>query len=227
MEECSSPTLCHQSIENFAPNNHRTTTPPTDTSSTPINSDIQVEAQKTMEIGKAYGIQLQNHEALIIKTIQGERPEFDDLIFKENENFNYQGPPESRFFEKLKYFKRVIKMWVRNNKLKEVELEESLHQEMEQIDKKMEISSISEDEEWVLLECKKSLLELEAFKSKDLWQKSRVKWASLGDDNTSFFHGIINSRNVKNKIHGIEVEDVWIQNPKIIKREIEISLMAP
>ncbi|KAK1415527.1 hypothetical protein QVD17_31310 [Tagetes erecta] len=123
-----------------------------------------------------------------------DRPDFKDLILKANHEFSWEGPPESVLTAKLKFFKSVIKRWAKEKKIKEEEEANLLVQEMEKIDKTMEERDLTEEEQWILGECKNNLSELETRKLKDLWQKSRVNWASHGDDNTSYFHGIINGR---------------------------------
>ncbi|KAK1437718.1 hypothetical protein QVD17_03514 [Tagetes erecta] len=112
------------------------------------------------------------------------RPDFESLILKANADFCFDGPPESAFLEKLKHFKQVIKAWAKSNKLKEEEQELMIIQEMENIDKAMEERTLTEEEEWILGECKANLADLESHKMKDLWQKSRATWASHGDDNS-------------------------------------------
>nr|GEX53940.1 hypothetical protein [Tanacetum cinerariifolium] len=64
------------------------------------------------------------------------------------------------------------------------------------------------------------LQELDYFKkmhSLDLMQKARVKWKVKGDENSKFFHGLINSRRKSQSIHGIMHEGVWLSDPKDIK----------
>ena len=59
------------------------------------------------------------------------------------------------------------------------------------------------------LECKKGIAELEVFQAKDLLQKSRVNWAKHGDDNTAYFHSVINGRKASNTIQGLMVNGEW------------------
>ncbi|XP_076931696.1 uncharacterized protein LOC143596927 [Bidens hawaiensis] len=61
------------------------------------------------------------------------------------------------------------------------------------------------------------LKEFELLKLKDLKQKSRVKWALEGDENSSFFHGIMNANLTTNRINGVSVNGVWKSNPKVVK----------
>ncbi|KAK1411374.1 hypothetical protein QVD17_37922 [Tagetes erecta] len=162
---------------------HHTYTP--DPLTTTQQPSIHFEAEATKEIGRLTGVNLENHDALIISiplrslplilttTVEDfgpipfklfnswmARPEFNSMIIKANEDFLFNGPPENAFLDKLKYFKQVIKNWVKLNRLKEEEQETSLR------------------------ECKANLADIEAHKLKDLWQKSRASWASHGDDNS-------------------------------------------
>ncbi|GJX12855.1 RNA-directed DNA polymerase, eukaryota, reverse transcriptase zinc-binding domain protein [Tanacetum coccineum] len=66
----------------------------------------------------------------------------------------------------------------------------------------------------------KEMQELDNFEkleSMDLVQKSRVKWEVEGDENTNFFHGLINSRRKSQMVQGIMLDGVWIFDPKAIK----------
>nr|GEV88907.1 RNA-directed DNA polymerase, eukaryota [Tanacetum cinerariifolium] len=53
--------------------------------------------------------------------------------------------------------------------------------------------------------------------SMDLFQKARVRWDVEGDENTKFFHGIINSKRNKQMIKGILQEGTWVTDPLDIK----------
>ncbi|PWA74800.1 RNA-directed DNA polymerase, eukaryota, Nucleotide-binding alpha-beta plait domain protein [Artemisia annua] len=81
-----------------------------------------------------------------------------------------------------------------------------------------EVRDLDEEEVWVLVECKRRLAEIESFKHKDVRQRSRDRWAELGDDNTSYFHRIINKRKVCNNIPGLLVDGVWVSRPTEIKK---------
>nr|GEU37599.1 pescadillo homolog [Tanacetum cinerariifolium] len=57
----------------------------------------------------------------------------------------------------------------------------------------------------------------EKMNSLDLMQKARVKSEVEGDENSKFFHGLINSRRKSQSIHGIMHGGVWLSDPKDIK----------
>ncbi|GKD78323.1 RNA-directed DNA polymerase, eukaryota, reverse transcriptase zinc-binding domain protein, partial [Tanacetum coccineum] len=57
----------------------------------------------------------------------------------------------------------------------------------------------------------------EKLDSLDLLQKARIKWDVEGDENSKFFHGIINVRRKYQSIQGIMLEGNWITGPNTIK----------
>ncbi|XP_071700221.1 uncharacterized protein [Rutidosis leptorrhynchoides] len=48
-------------------------------------------------------------------------------------------------------------------------------------------------------------------------QKSRVRWAIDGDENSRFFHTVVKSRQSFNAIKGINIDGCWVTNPAAIK----------
>nr|GFA47101.1 RNA-directed DNA polymerase, eukaryota [Tanacetum cinerariifolium] len=53
----------------------------------------------------------------------------------------------------------------------------------------------------------------------DLAQKAKIKWAVEGDENSKFFHGIVNKKRRYLAIKGILVDGEWIENPNHVKSE--------
>lgn len=66
----------------------------------------------------------------------------------------------------------------------------------------------------------KRISELEKLDALDLKQKSQIKWAMDGDENTCSFHGYINNKNRKNHIDGLAIDGVWNTDSLIIKKEV-------
>ncbi|GJW90607.1 putative ribonuclease H-like domain-containing protein [Tanacetum coccineum] len=58
---------------------------------------------------------------------------------------------------------------------------------------------------------------IDKFASMDIIQKAHVKWDIEGDENSKFFHGLINQKRRNQMINGIMVEGNWITNPCLIK----------
>ncbi|XP_021986620.1 uncharacterized protein LOC110883073 [Helianthus annuus] len=78
--------------------------------------------------------------------------------------------------------------------------------DLENIELVMETRDLDEEEEWILLESKKILKEEDERKNKDLKQRSRVRWAKEGDENSKFFHSMINCRKACNVTHGLNLD---------------------
>ncbi|GKD97817.1 RNA-directed DNA polymerase, eukaryota, reverse transcriptase zinc-binding domain protein [Tanacetum coccineum] len=53
----------------------------------------------------------------------------------------------------------------------------------------------------------------------DLAQKAKIKWSIEGDENSSFFHGMLNKKHNQSNIRGIMVDGVWKDQPNDVKRE--------
>nr|GEX43036.1 RNA-directed DNA polymerase, eukaryota [Tanacetum cinerariifolium] len=51
-------------------------------------------------------------------------------------------------------------------------------------------------------------------------QKAKVRWAIEGDENSKFFHGIINKKRSQLAIRGVLIEGNWIDKPCDVKNEI-------
>nr|GEU61211.1 RNA-directed DNA polymerase, eukaryota, reverse transcriptase zinc-binding domain protein [Tanacetum cinerariifolium] len=47
--------------------------------------------------------------------------------------------------------------------------------------------------------------------------KSKIKWAIEGDENSKFFHGIINKKRSQLSIRGVFVDGDWNTNPEVVK----------
>ncbi|GJW12096.1 RNA-directed DNA polymerase, eukaryota [Tanacetum coccineum] len=66
--------------------------------------------------------------------------------------------------------------------------------------------------------------ELHNFKPKshslDLAQKAKVRWAIEGDENSKYFHGIINKKRSQLAIRGVLIDGDWIDEPCKLQNEI-------
>ncbi|XP_022001404.1 uncharacterized protein LOC110898836 [Helianthus annuus] len=112
--------------------------------------------------------------------------------------------------KKLGVLRVKLKEW-RDNMLKESSEEVAVAMtDLENIESVMEERDLTEEKEWILLESKKILKDEEARKIKDFKQRSRIRWAKEGDENSKFFHTMINCRKASNIIQGLNVDGVWV-----------------
>nr|GFB17936.1 RNA-directed DNA polymerase, eukaryota, reverse transcriptase zinc-binding domain protein [Tanacetum cinerariifolium] len=85
--------------------------------------------------------------------------------------------------------------------------------ELGAIDKDMDRGIFDDDTIFRRFKLKHKLLNVSEMESKDNFQKSKVKWAVEGDENSKFFHGIINTRRAQLAIRGIFVDRFWETDP--------------
>nr|GEW57989.1 RNA-directed DNA polymerase, eukaryota, reverse transcriptase zinc-binding domain protein [Tanacetum cinerariifolium] len=74
---------------------------------------------------------------------------------------------------------------------------------------------ISDDMLLNRLELSRKLYELNQSNLKDAAQKAKVKWVIQGDENSKFFHGIINKRRAQLAIQGVFDKGVWLTDPPL------------
>ncbi|GKD62696.1 RNA-directed DNA polymerase, eukaryota [Tanacetum coccineum] len=53
----------------------------------------------------------------------------------------------------------------------------------------------------------------------DIRQKAKIKWAIEGDENSKFFHGVVNRKHANLAIKGIMVDGDWVDIPSRVKDE--------
>ncbi|GJX81479.1 RNA-directed DNA polymerase, eukaryota [Tanacetum coccineum] len=90
-------------------------------------------------------------------------------------------------------------------------------EELSSIEKKIDAGSATHSDTVNRLKLLHELEDIDKFASMDLIQKVRVKWDIEGDENSKFFHGLINKKRQNQMINGIMVEVNWITDPILIK----------
>ncbi|KAJ0575244.1 putative RNA-directed DNA polymerase [Helianthus annuus] len=121
---------------------------------------------------------------------------------------------------KLKAIKAALKPWCDKIKEKNSGMLKDLQKKVETLDLKAESVALTEQEiedrnSWL-----KTINELDDKRLEDLKQRAKVKWAVDGDENTAFFHGVINGHRKNNRINGLNFGDVWISQPEELKEKI-------
>nr|GFA99459.1 RNA-directed DNA polymerase, eukaryota, reverse transcriptase zinc-binding domain protein [Tanacetum cinerariifolium] len=96
--------------------------------------------------------------------------------------------------------------------------------ELSEIDKELDNRLISETNILRRLELKSKLPNINDMESKDYIQKAKVTWAIEGDENSKFFHGIINKKRSQLAIRGIFVDGTWYTEPERVVSRDEIRL---
>nr|GFB03841.1 RNA-directed DNA polymerase, eukaryota [Tanacetum cinerariifolium] len=65
----------------------------------------------------------------------------------------------------------------------------------------------------------KQMQDIKSFDARDCMQKAKIQWAIEGDENSKFFHGIINRKRANLAIKGVMVDGEWIDDPSRVKEE--------
>ncbi|GJT37332.1 RNA-directed DNA polymerase, eukaryota, reverse transcriptase zinc-binding domain protein [Tanacetum coccineum] len=71
-----------------------------------------------------------------------------------------------------------------------------------------------------------SILKVEKLQSMEAAQKAKIKWAIKGDENSKYYHGILNKKRNQLAIRGVLVEGNWIETPALlIERDVVDAVM--
>ncbi|GKA24079.1 RNA-directed DNA polymerase, eukaryota, reverse transcriptase zinc-binding domain protein [Tanacetum coccineum] len=61
--------------------------------------------------------------------------------------------------------------------------------------------------------------ELDKLQSLEAAQKAKIKWAIKRDENSKYYHGILNKKRNQLSIRGVLADGIWIDNPASVKNE--------
>ncbi|XP_035838005.1 uncharacterized protein LOC118485705 [Helianthus annuus] len=61
-------------------------------------------------------------------------------------------------------------------------------------------------------------------KAKDIQQKARSRWILDGDENSRYFHTIVNCNIARNKLNGLWIDGNWITCPLVIMKHIQENM---
>nr|GEU31507.1 putative RNA-directed DNA polymerase, eukaryota, reverse transcriptase zinc-binding domain protein [Tanacetum cinerariifolium] len=122
-----------------------------------------------------------------------------------------------RFKKKLQGLKISIRNWIKDKRLQLNSSKKSIHDELIVIDKELDCGLVVDTRLARRQVLKRQLQDIISKEAVDVFQKSKVKWAIEGDENSCFFHGIINKRRSQSAIRGIFVNGAWQTDPHTVK----------
>ncbi|GJX19256.1 RNA-directed DNA polymerase, eukaryota [Tanacetum coccineum] len=95
----------------------------------------------------------------------------------------------------------------------------NLKDQIRDIDILVDQGGVTDDMLLSRLDLSKQLQDLSSLDHSDFIQKAKVRWAVEGDENSKFFHGIINRKRTNLSVKGIMVDGEWVDDPSRIKKE--------
>ncbi|GJR94726.1 RNA-directed DNA polymerase, eukaryota, partial [Tanacetum coccineum] len=146
------------------------------------------------------------------------REGFDDMVHSAWNSFSHSDPNLLiRFKKKLQALKAIIRAWIKDKNLLLSGTRNAIVADLSVIDKQLDNGYVSDDLILKRMGLMSKLQDLKRNEATDLAQKAKIKWAIEGDENTNFFHDIINKRRSQLAILGVLVDGDLITDPLSVK----------
>nr|GEZ49422.1 RNA-directed DNA polymerase, eukaryota [Tanacetum cinerariifolium] len=124
-----------------------------------------------------------------------------------------------RFKKKLQMLKKEIYSWVADYKQKQLGHLNDIKSKLSDIDKILDQGGMSDDLLFSRMDLMKQMQDIKNNDVRDQMQKAKIQWAIEGDENSKFFHGIVNKKRVHLSIKCIMVYEEWVDDPSRVKDE--------
>lgn len=125
-----------------------------------------------------------------------------------------------RITKKLKCMKEALKMWSKQEfgclQTKLTKVDENIHS----LDIQAESGTLQEVDIIKSKELKAEMWNLNRQIERMWLQKSRVQWHLKGDRNTKYFHVMARSRQNKNSLKSVSIDDQIVEEPHLVKKNV-------
>ncbi|GJR94425.1 RNA-directed DNA polymerase, eukaryota [Tanacetum coccineum] len=146
------------------------------------------------------------------------REGFDAMVELAWTSFTHSDPNRLiRFKKKLQDLKKIIRGWIKDQNISQYGTKQAIIDDLVAIDKKLDSGLASDTLLLERLELTCKLQDINQSEVKDFVQKAKTKWAVEGDENSKFFHGIINKRRSQLSIRGVLADGNWHTDPTMVK----------
>ncbi|GKC72160.1 putative RNA-directed DNA polymerase [Tanacetum coccineum] len=144
-------------------------------------------------------------------------PKFQSVVSNLWSSGVYSLTPDLNLNNKIKKLRLDIKKWTSDTLHSQNQVKDNLLSNLADWERKAEAGTLLESdiikrEEWIL-----DLHFFYQLEREYLKQKSRVKSAVKGDENTRYFHSLLRNHFASFSIKGIHVNGIWCENPALIK----------
>ncbi|GJT16101.1 RNA-directed DNA polymerase, eukaryota [Tanacetum coccineum] len=124
-----------------------------------------------------------------------------------------------QFKKKLQVLKKAIREWVAVYKREKTGRRNDIKLKLSVIDKQLDQGHVNDDILLSRMGLMKQLLNSNSLDAIDNLQKAKIQWAIEGDENSKFFHGVINQKRANLAIRGVMVDGEWMDDPRRVKEE--------
>nr|GEU40308.1 putative ribonuclease H-like domain-containing protein [Tanacetum cinerariifolium] len=124
-----------------------------------------------------------------------------------------------RFKKKLQILKKKIRMWVVDHKKNQLNRVKEVKLKLWDSDKSLDQGDVSDDLLVSRMEYMQQLYDIQSTTSCEFMQKAKVQWAVEGDENSKFFHGIVNKKRSTLAVKGVMIDREWVDEPGKVKEE--------
>ncbi|GJR14581.1 RNA-directed DNA polymerase, eukaryota, reverse transcriptase zinc-binding domain protein [Tanacetum coccineum] len=184
----------------------------------PSSLESEHEIGKTNEVGSIIGYDmLLNGDFHNVVTHGWSTTDSAHLLLPQHNSSDH---PTINLKRKLQHLKSQIRSWRKGELTKNEHLIDSLKQKINVLEEKAENGSLDDQDMADRLSHLKTLEDLKHLKILNLKQKAKVNWAIKGDENSKFFHGIINNKFSRSRINGISIHGSWVTNPILVTSHI-------
>ncbi|GJY97333.1 hypothetical protein Tco_0514243 [Tanacetum coccineum] len=129
-----------------------------------------------------------------------------------------------KMMKKLKYLKEKIRVWNKTNKDGFRNSMRNLKDDLAELDLVIDKGEGDDDVVNKRTNVVRSLRYLKKLRSSEAAQKEKIKWAIEGDENSKYYHGILNKKRSQLAIRGILVDGNWIESPELVKTDLECQV---
>ena len=133
--------------------------------------------------------------------------------------------PMLKLMYKLKLLKKNIRVW-NGSRQSFSNKKNTLKKDLRDVEMSIDKGNMTED----ILNTRKNIIkemnELEKLHGMEVAQKAKIKWAIEGDENSKYYHGILNKKRNQLSIRGILKDGTWVDKPNLVKEEFKIHFMG-
>nr|GEX59921.1 putative RNA-directed DNA polymerase, eukaryota, reverse transcriptase zinc-binding domain protein [Tanacetum cinerariifolium] len=145
---------------------------------------------------------------------------FDDMVRSTWNSFVLEDSNGMvRFKKKLQMMKKEIRSWVADHKRKQTGRLIDIQDKLSNIDHTLDQGGASDEILLSRMELMKQMLDIKSIVAREQIQKAKIQWAIEGDENSKFFHGVVNRKRVQLSVKDVMIDGEWVDEPDRVKEE--------